>query len=166
MILRTAVRSAEINNAIKALREITVSELASGNSDLLASTYRELAACYGLKGSWNNYQESRLKAIELYCKSGNFADAALEQMELAEFLFKNLKLKDALLIIDEALQNAENAERKDIYARCLALKGYLLAISGNSDEGFELANNAVHMGLTTKQYPCNGRGLPSPCRHT
>jgi tetratricopeptide (TPR) repeat protein len=105
---------------------------------LLASTYRELAACYALKGSWNNYQESRLKAIELFNTSGNFADAALEQMDLAEFLFKNLKLKDALKIIDEALQNAENSERQDIYARCLALKGYLLAISGNSDEGLSL----------------------------
>jgi tetratricopeptide (TPR) repeat protein len=139
--------SGNLNNAIKALKEISVSELASVNTDLLASTYRELAACYGLKGSWNNYQESRLKSIELYGKSGNFTDTALEQMDLAEFLFKNLKLKDALVTIDEALLNAENAERKDVYARCLALKGYLLAISGNSDEGFELANNAVHMGL-------------------
>jgi DNA-binding CsgD family transcriptional regulator len=139
--------SGNMNNAIKALREITASDLASGNLGLLASTYRELAACYALKSSWNNYQESRLKSIELFNTSGNFADAALEQMDLAEFLFKNLKLKDALKIIDKALRNAENSERQDIYARCLALKGYLLAISGNSDEGVELANNAIHLGL-------------------
>jgi DNA-binding CsgD family transcriptional regulator/tetratricopeptide (TPR) repeat protein len=139
--------SGNLNNAIKALKEATVSELASGNADFLASIYRELAACYGLKGAWNNYQHSRQKAIELYLQAGNFADAALEQMDLAEYLFKETKITIGLKKIEEALTHSGKAGRKDVYARCLALKGYLLAYSGNTIEGFELANSAVQMGL-------------------
>lgn len=139
--------SGNLGNAIKALKEITESEISLSNEENLAKVYRELASCYGLKGSWKNYQQSRQKAIELFKKTGNLEDAALEQMDLAEHCYKELKISNALELIDNALENAGKKHRKDIYARCLALKGYLVSIYGDNQHGFDLANQAVSMAL-------------------
>jgi DNA-binding CsgD family transcriptional regulator len=68
-------------------------------------------------------------------------------MDLAEYFFKELQLSEALVLVDASIANAEKANRKDVYARCLSLKGYLIAHQGKSREGFEMANNAVNIAL-------------------
>lgn len=139
--------SGNLTNAINALKEIADSELLKQNKPKLAFIWRDLASCYGLMGSWNHFQESKTNAIELFILSGNLPEAALDQMDLSEYFFKELKVSQALSLIDEALFNAEKASRTDIYTRCLALKGYLTAHQGKAQEGFRMATNAVNIAL-------------------
>jgi DNA-binding CsgD family transcriptional regulator len=141
--------SGNLDNAIKALTEITESELVKGDKKRLADIYRRLAVTFGLKGSWAQYKQHLIKASSLFQEAGMPKEAASDYMELAERLMGELDLFTATGYIEKAVNLAKESGQRELLARTVALQGYIQSFRGNTETGVKLAREAVAMALGT-----------------
>ncbi len=141
--------SGNLGNTVKALKEITESDLNAGNYKKLAETYRELAVVSGLQGAWAQHHHYRTLAAEFFENAGIIDQSALEYMNITELLMAELNLVSAENHIEKAVVLAGEFGNRELLARALALKGYLLAFLGDTKTGMQLAREAVEMALET-----------------
>lgn len=142
--------SGQLQDAARTFREIVASPVVRQDTPRLAEAYRGLATVYGLQNAWKPYFESRQKAAEAFEAAGMPGEAATEWLGAATRSTGLYDLEPALEMCDRAIQLARRAERSDLEARALGLKGNVLSMSGKHQEGIESANTALSLALGKK----------------
>ncbi|MGA0559993.1 helix-turn-helix transcriptional regulator [Larkinella sp. VNQ87] len=141
----------QTHHSILALREILESPLVQDDAIKQGETYRALAISYALQGVWQHYKQCRQSAAECYEQAGSWAEAAKDWHDLANRHIDDLSLKTALDVVNRSVQCAFQSQTVDLQAKTLSLKGYILAMLGNHQEGEQIARDAMAMALAENQ---------------
>lgn len=142
--------SGQLNDAVRALRELVESPQFTENHQRRGEALRSLATIYSLQGAWEQSQASRKAAAEAFEKADLPAEAAVEYLAAAGRYSGMLQITLAIEFCDKALALAEKSDRLDLQARTLGLKGNLLAVQGKFREGIETVNQGLSIALTHK----------------
>ena len=143
--------SGQLNESIKALKEIVDIANEENNKSILAETYRSIATIYALQSSWDLSIKYRLLSAEEFEARSNYSDAAAEYLAAAARYTGLLQLNSAVELSVLSVESAMNADRHDIIARALGLKGNILAMQGKFDEGKQTAQKALSIALEHNQ---------------
>ena len=142
-----AMISGQIHHSIMALQEISESPLIQDDLVKKADTFRSLAISYALQGSWHQYKKAHESAASYYEKAKCWKEASQEYRDLANRYIDELDLINALETINLSVAAAKKTKQKDIYAKALSVKGYIISSQGNLKEGQEVAKAAVDIAL-------------------
>ena len=140
---RCAELTGDLSEAAKAWREVATVNARRGDSLGAAEAQRRLAAALGLNGEWEQAQAARRLAAEGFASAGQPAEAALERLALADHHRRRAEYGEAIAFSQAATEAAEQAERVDIAARVLGLRGVVEAKGGD----YELGLASVRSGL-------------------
>lgn len=133
--------------AVRARREIAATVKAGGDLERYANVNRKLAKVYEMQGMWDQAQTARLEAAEAFAASYLPGEAATERLAVASHLHSAASYHAALTLTTALLEEAQAAERYDVLARGLGLKGALLAKTGDVERGREFAQRGLSMAL-------------------
>ncbi len=139
--------SGNLNDSIKALKEITEEYSEAAGTQNLAEAYRMLAAIYALQGHGELSAASRLRASEIFYKSGMLANSASELIIAAGRYTALLKLELAYEYAVQSANYAKEADRLDIETQALALSGNILAMQGNFEKGRKVVQDALSAAI-------------------
>ena len=139
--------SGNLNESIKALKEIIENNSARVDAINIAEAYRMLANVYALTGSGDLSVESRLKAAEIFYSTGMIADSASELLIASGRYVAFLKLDLAYETSIKSSRQAREAKRLDIETQALALSGNILAMKGKFEEGKNVVQDALSIAL-------------------
>ncbi len=112
-----------------------------------AKIWRALAIDYGKQGSWIYYKKYREKAAGIFRESGKHEDAAIEFLALTNRAIDEIDLIVGLQWANEALQDADSSEKKELITKAKSIKAYLMAMNGNTDPAHKLAEEALELAL-------------------
>nr|NIT52183.1 hypothetical protein [candidate division Zixibacteria bacterium] len=139
--------SGQLNDAIRALREVADSPPVKSDLRWYADIQRSLATVYGLQGTWEQSLTARKAAAEAFEEAGLLGEAANEFLAAAARNSGMYQLTEAVEFCDKAIALAEKSQRGDIQARTLALKGNVLAMLGKYQLGIETVNKGLSLAL-------------------
>ncbi len=137
----------QLADAARAWREVLASPLVREDLSRQAEAHRRLATVYGLQNAWKLHFESRRLAAEAFEAGGAWAEAAAEWLAGAARSTGLYDLTQALNMSERAAELARRAQRPDLEARALGLKGNVLSISGRHQDGIKIATDALSMAL-------------------
>lgn len=146
-LARCAQINGQLNDAVRALREVAESNFLSEDHPRRGEVQQQLAAIYGLLGSWELSLNARKTAAQAFEIAEMPGEAAMEWLSAASRSTGLNRLADAIEWCDRAESLALQAERFDIQSRALALKGNVLSMQGKSEVGIETVNNALSIAL-------------------
>ncbi len=144
---RCAELTGDLSEAAKAWRELAAVHDRSGDRLGQAEARRRLAAVLGLNGEWEQAQAARRLAAEGFASAGRPAEAALEQLALADHHRRRAEYGEAIAFSRAATEAAEQAERADIAARVLGLRGVVEAKGGDYERGLESVRDGLALAL-------------------
>jgi DNA-binding NarL/FixJ family response regulator len=144
---RCAELTGDLSEAAKAWRELAAVCSGSGDSLGAAEAQRRLAAVLGLNGEWEQAQAARRLAAEGFAAAERPAEAALERLALADHHRRRAEYGEAIAFSQAATEAAERAERVDIAARVLGLRGVVEAKGGDYERGLESVRGGLALAL-------------------
>jgi tetratricopeptide (TPR) repeat protein len=141
---RCAELAGDFGEAATAWREVGASCNRKGDTLGFARAQRRLAAVHELRGERDAAFSSRQLAADTFAAAGERADASLERLAMADHHRRGGRFRDAVELAEAAADDARAAERVDIEARALGLRGVAEAKGGDYESGLE----SVRSGLT------------------
>lgn len=144
---RCAELTGDLSEAVKAWRELAAVHDRAGDRLGRAEAQRRLAAALGLSGEWEQSQAARRLAAEGFASAGRPAEAALERLALADHHRRRAEYGEAIAFSQAATEAAEQAERVDIAARVLGLRGVVEAKGGDYERGLESVRGGLALAL-------------------
>ncbi|HWO84762.1 MAG TPA: AAA family ATPase, partial [Solirubrobacterales bacterium] len=140
---RCAELVGELAEATKAWRELAAGCDRQGDGLGYAEAQRRLAAVYDLGGERDQAFAARRLAADAFAAADCPAEAALERLAMADHHRRGGRYSEAIELAEVAAQEARAAERIDIDARVLGLRGVVEAKGGDFERGL----NSVRSGL-------------------
>ena len=140
---RCAELVGELAEATKAWRELAAGCDREGDGRGYAEAQRRLAAVYDLGGERDQAFAARRLAADAFAAAEFPAEAALERLAMADHHRRGGRYSEAIELAEVAAQEARAAERVDIDARVLGLRGVVEAKGGDFERGLE----SVRAGL-------------------
>jgi DNA-binding NarL/FixJ family response regulator len=140
---RWAELAGELAEATRALRE-AVAGLAGAPA---APLQRRLAGLYELQGDRGRALAARRIAADAFAAAGEAGEAAAERLATAGYLQSAGKHSEAVELATVAGEEAVRADRVDLRARALGLRGVALAKRGEFDTGAETVRAALSLAL-------------------
>ena len=140
---RCAELVGELAEATKAWRELAAGCDRQGDGRGYAEAQRRLAAVYDLGGERDQAFAARRLAADAFAAAGCPAEAALERLAMADHHRRGGRYSEAIELAEVAAEEARAAERVDIDARVLGLRGVVEAKGGDFERGLE----SVRTGL-------------------
>ncbi len=121
--------------------------LAAGDEIASAQDQRRRARALEVQGRWKRAIEARLVASDLFARSGDPADAAIERLAVGTHLRSSASFTAALEVLVVARSDAQAADRVDLVARVMGQEGNVLARMGQTDIGIALVREGLTMAL-------------------
>jgi len=140
---RCAELVGELAEATKAWRELATGCERQGDRRGYAEAQRRLAAVYDLGGERDQAFAARRLAADAFAAADCPAEAALERLAMADHHRRGGRYSEAIDLAEVAAQEARAAERVDIDARVLGLRGVVEAKGGEFERGL----SSVRTGL-------------------
>ncbi|HWA54449.1 MAG TPA: AAA family ATPase [Solirubrobacterales bacterium] len=150
---RCAELAGELADAAKAWRELAASHDRSGDCTAYAKAQRRLAAVQDLTGERDSAFASRRLAAEAFATAGQPANAALEHLAMADHRRWRASYEEAIELSGLAIDEAEQAERLDLRARALGLRGVSLAKGGQFEQGLTSVRSGLALALDEDMTP-------------
>ncbi len=144
---RCAELVGELGEATKAWREIAAGCDRRRDGRGHAEAQRRLAAVYDLGGEREQAFAARRLAAEAFAAADRPAEAALERLAMADHHRRGGRYSEAIELAELALAEARAAERIDVDARVLGLRGVVEAKSGDFDRGLESVRAGLALAL-------------------
>lgn len=144
---RCAELTGDLGEAAKAWRELAAVRRGRGDRLRAAEAQRRLAAALGLAGEWEQAQAARRLAAEGFASAGQPAEAALERLALADHHRRRAEYGEAIAFSQAATEAAEQADRVDIAARVLGLRGVVEAKGGDYERGLASVRGGLALAL-------------------
>jgi DNA-binding NarL/FixJ family response regulator len=144
---RCAELVGELGEATKAWRELAAG--CDRRDDRLgyAEAQRRLAAVYDLGGDRDQAFAARRLAAEAFAAAEQPADAALEHLAMADHHRRGARYAEASELASLAAADARAAERVDLDARVLGLRGVVEAKGGDFERGLESVRGGLALAL-------------------
>ncbi|MBD3298074.1 MAG: hypothetical protein GF341_05410, partial [candidate division Zixibacteria bacterium] len=139
--------SGQLNDAVRAWREFVDSRSVVFDHERLGHAYRQLATLYGLQSLWDQSIDTRLIAANHFRQASRPGDAAIEHLTVAGRYTAAMHLSAALESARTAEQLAHEAGDHDTESRALGLRGNVLAMQGEYDNGRDTAQRALALAL-------------------
>ena len=139
--------SGEHDEAARTWSEAAGVHHAAGRTERAAQAHQRAATDADLAGDSGRAHEERLLAAEAFTASGAPAEAAVEQLAMAQRLKSAGQLTRSLEHAASATASAEAAERNDLLALTLAFEGAVRAAMGDVGHGVELARKGVELAF-------------------
>jgi DNA-binding NarL/FixJ family response regulator len=143
----SAELSGELAEAARAWREICAVRAAQGVPLEHADAQRRLAAVCDLKGDRASALAARHAAAAAYTGGGRPADAAVERLAMANYMRAEASYSTAIELTEEAIAEADRADRLDLKLRALGLKGVAIAKRGDYEAGLETVQGGLAVAL-------------------
>ena len=137
----------ELAEAARAWRELGGLHSSAGDELALARAHRELAAVSELKGDREAAFTARRSAAAGYAATGHPADAAVEQLAMANQRRLAARHGEAIELARAAGAQAESAGRVDLRIRAVGLEGLALAKHGDYEGGLETVRGGLALAL-------------------
>lgn len=144
---RCAELTGDLGEAAKAWRELAAAQGHDGDRLGQAEAQRRLAAVQELSGEREQAQAARRLAAEGFGAVGQAAEAALERLAIADHHRRRAEYGEAIELAQAAAEEAEAAERVDIAARVLGLRGVVEAKGGDYERGLESVRSGLALAL-------------------
>jgi DNA-binding NarL/FixJ family response regulator len=144
---RCAELAGELVDAAKAWRELAASHDRGGDAAAYARAQRRLAAVQDLTGERDSAFASRRLAAEAFAGAGQPADAALEHLAMADHRRWRAGYGEAIELSSLAIEEADEAQRVDLRARALGLRGVAQAKGGKFEDGLESVRTGLALAL-------------------
>ena len=148
---RCAQLSGELGDAIAAWREVADARRLASDARGLGEVARLLATAYDVQGAPQRSLDARQEAASAFTRAGLPAEAAVELLASASHLDSAGRLGAALAAVTEATAYAQQAERRDLLVRALAIEGTVTAKLGRLDDGLASARAALALALADDQ---------------
>lgn len=120
-----------LSEASRAWRELAEAPALRQDPSRRARAHRSLATVYVLQGSWDHAMAARRAAADDFREANDPGEAAVEILAMAGHHTAALDLSRARETVDEAIGAADAAERWDVKARALGLRGTVQAMEGD-----------------------------------
>jgi DNA-binding CsgD family transcriptional regulator len=137
----------ELTEAVKAWRELGRDRDARGDLPGYARAQRRLAAVQELAGERDSAFASRRLAAEAFAAAGLAAEAALERLAMADHHRRSARYEEAIELTALAAEDAGAANRTDLRARVLGLRGVAQAKGGQFEQGLESVQAGLALAL-------------------
>jgi DNA-binding CsgD family transcriptional regulator len=144
---RCAELAGELQEAIKAWRELAAVRSAAGDELDFACAQRRLAGVHELKGEREAAFAARRVAVDAFTAAGRPADAAVEHLAMANHRRTGAKYTEAEELAGAAAAEAALAGRRDLRARALGLEGVSRAKRGEFDAGIATVRDGLALAL-------------------
>ena len=148
---RCAQLSGELGDAIAAWREVADGRRLASDLRGLGEVTRLLATAYDVQGAPQRALDARQESAAAFARAGLPAEAAVELLASASHLDSAGRLGAALAAVAEATAHAQQAERRDLLVRALAIEGTVTAKLGRLDDGLASARAALALALADDQ---------------
>ncbi len=137
----------QLHDVIQARKKLLEKPEIQNDKATHAAILRALAIDYGKQGSWSHYKKHRKAAAYLFRETEKYEEAALEFLALTIRGIDEINIGLGLQMVEEALQDAEHAEKTELICKCKSNKAYLLAMHGQEKEAHALAEEALELAL-------------------
>ena len=137
----------ELSKVIQTRINILEHPLIRETQEDYAAMMRALAIDYSKKGEWNQYKKFREGAAHLYQQLGNHEESSVDYIALSIRFSDELNLSKALEYAESAVIEAKVAGISETLPRAMAVKGYIIAMSGEYKAGQKLAKKALQFAL-------------------
>lgn len=144
---RCAELAGELTEAMKAWREMATACDRMGDGRGYAEAQRRLAAVYDLGGERDQAFATRRLAAEAFAAADCSAEAALERLAMADHHRRGGRYSEAIELAELAGSEARAAERIDVEARVLGLRGVVEAKGGDFERGMESVRAGLALAL-------------------
>jgi DNA-binding NarL/FixJ family response regulator len=144
---RCAELVGELGEATKAWRELAAGCDRRGHGLEYAEALRRLAAVYDLGGERDQGFAARRLAAEAFAAADRPAEAALERLSMADHHRWGARYGEAIELVKLAAGEARAAERVDLDARVLGLRGVVEAKGGDFEQGLESVRSGLALAL-------------------
>lgn len=144
---RSAELAGELAEAAKAWRELAASCDRAGDGAGYARAQRRLAGVLDLSGERDAAFASRRLAGDAFAAAAQPAEAALERLAMADHDRRQARYAEALQLAALAADDASAAERVDLSARVLGLRGVVEAKGGEFEAGLESVRDGLALAL-------------------
>jgi DNA-binding CsgD family transcriptional regulator len=135
----------ELAEAAKAWRELAAVCEARGEVLGYAEAQRRLAGVLDMRGERDAAFAARRLAADTFAAESRGAEAAHEWLAMADYHRRSARYAEAIELAEQAAEQAKAANRVDIGARVLGLRGVAEAKGGRFEEG--LASVRTGLGL-------------------
>lgn len=137
----------ELGEAAKAWRELAADHEAGGDVLGYARVQRRLAGVYELLGEREDAFAARRLAAEAFSQAGQPAEAAVERLAMADHHRRGARYAEAIELAELAAADAVAAERRDLSARVLGLRGVAEAKGGDYEAGHASVSSGLALAL-------------------
>jgi DNA-binding NarL/FixJ family response regulator len=144
---RCAELAGELADAAKAWRELAASCDRGDDGPGYAQAQRRLAAVQELTGDRDSAFASHRLAAEAFAAADRPAEAALERLAMADHRRWSASYGEAIELTAVAVREAEEANRADLRARALGLRGVAQAKGGEFEQGLESVRTGLALAL-------------------
>ena len=144
---RFAELSGELTDAARAQREVVTTRRSEDSGRALADAGRRLATIYELQGDRDKALGARQVAAEAYSANELPGEAASERLAAASYHHSAGRYSEALEELELAGESATRAERIDLRARILGLRGVTRVKAGDYDAGVEEVRAGLALAL-------------------
>jgi DNA-binding NarL/FixJ family response regulator len=144
---RCAEVAGEMSEAAKAWRELAIDCDRRGDSAGYGQAQRRLAAIYVLTGKSDAALAARRLAAEGFVAAGLPAEAAQERLAMADHLRRGARYGEAVELTEVAIAEADTAQRTDLRARLLGLRGVAQAKGGEFEQGLAAVREGLELAL-------------------
>ena len=139
--------SGMLADAARAWREVADGWREREDKRPFAQVQQRLATVYELQGNWERALAARQAAADAFAASNMPAEAARERLSMAGHLQGEWHFQAAMDLVLIASEEAKQAERPDLIARALGIKGHVTAKMGRFEAGLKMAQTALDMAL-------------------
>ncbi len=144
---RSAELVGELGEAAKAWRELAAAHERRDDRAGYAEAQRRLAAIFELGGEREKAFAARRLAAESFAAAAHPAEAALEHLAMADYHRRGARYGEAIELAKLASEEAKEAERVDIGARILGLRGVVEAKGGEFEQGLSSVRSGLALAL-------------------
>lgn len=137
----------ELADAAKAWRELSASYSRLGDELGYARAQRRLAGVLDLGGERDAAFAARRLAASAFEASGQREEAALEQLAMADHHRRGARYAEAVELAAKAAEEATAADRVDIGARAIGLRGVAEAKGGDFEQGLASVRAGLALAL-------------------
>ena len=150
---RCAEVAGELGDASKAWRELAAGCDRDGDLAGYARAQRHLAAVHELLGDRDAAFAVRRLAADAFAGGGEAAEAALERLAIADHHRRGGRYAEAIELAQVASEEANAADRPDLGARTLGVRGVAEAKGGEFDAGLASVREGLAIALEHELTP-------------
>ncbi len=139
--------SGELAEAARAQREVVAVRHTEGSGVGLGDAQRRLATIYALQGDRERALAARRVAAEAYAAHDQPGEAAAERLVAGGYLQSSGAHGEAIGLMTRAADEAARAERPDLQARALGVKGVATVKGGEYEAGIRIVQEGLALAL-------------------